>query len=200
MTTTLTNRLITGFTAKYLWNGDSVKIIIDCNSPHNIVGLVEGSLSGCDAIQIEDLNKNLIPDFFNSVKKFIAKSSTRLESVDYSCKHGLSKFNIETNILGNSISFQINNQFYNLTAGVYTFKLTSDIACVFDGAIINLQEKSIYSINNKNYDSKIDTYGEIDNGHDSIDNQLLTFQSNAIVSVANIGSNTNIQLITIKHS
>jgi len=199
MTTTLTNRLITGFTAKYLWNGDSVKIIIDCNSPHNIVGLIEASLSGCEAIQIEDSNKNLITDFFNSVKRFIAKSSTRLESVDYSCKYGLQKLNVETNILGNSIAFAINNQAYNLTAGVYTFKLTSDTACVFDGATINLQEKAIYSINDKNYNGKIDIYGEIANGNESIDNQVLTFQSPAVVSVANIGLNTNIQLIILKN-
>jgi hypothetical protein len=197
MTTTLTNRAIVGFTAKYFWQDSKVKIIIDCDNPHNVIGEVKAFLNNCEVVAIE--GETYISDFFNGEKKFTAKTTKILETDYFDCKNGLAVKNIATNITGSSITFTIANTSYDLTAGTYTFKLTSDVASVFDNAKISYQEKNLYNLANKSYNGKPDIYAEITGMNESIDNQQLTFESNATLSLVDIGANTNIQLIIKKN-
>jgi hypothetical protein len=197
MTTTLTNRSITGFTAKYFWQDSKVKIIIDCNNAHNIIGEVKAFLNNCDVVAIE--GETYISDFFNGEKKFTAKTTKILETDYFDCKNGLAVKNVATNITGSSITFAIANTTYDLSSGTYTFKLTNDTASIFDNSKISIQEKNLISLLDKSYNGKFDTYAEVSGTNESIDNQELTFESNATLSVIDSGTNTNIQLIIKKN-
>lgn len=199
MTTTLTTRAITSFTARYNWTGSKVKISIEFSTPHNLVGKINGVLANCKTVPIDN-GDIIIGDFFNGTKVFYVKTDKIIESQPYDVKAGLDVINQDTIIANNgtNITFTCNNGSYDLEEGTYIIKLTNDVASVFDGATIQVQEKEIYQLPNKIYNGKPDVYAEIDGANETIDNQELTFNSKASLSLINGTSNTNIQLIILK--
>jgi hypothetical protein len=197
--TTLTTRAITSFIARYNWTGSQVKIAIEFSMPHNLVGKIKGVLANCKVIPVES-GDVIIGDFFNGNKSFSVKTDKIIESQSYDVKAGLDVINQDTVIIdnGTAITFTCNNGSHDLEEGTYIFKLTNDIASVFDGATIQVQEKEIYQVPNKIYNGKPDIYVETDGVNETIDNQELTFNSKASLSLINGTSNTNIQLIILK--
>jgi len=200
MLLTFANRSLADFTVKYKFFENKLTLIIETDNPHKVVGKTQITLANCQATNIYTGYETVVSDFFNATHEFEAVSTTRLEKI-IDCYRGFhtSADEVEVQNNGSAITAEIDFLSQNLEAGRYEFKLISSVDNVFDGALINFQEKRLGTIGETNLSGLIDTYAEVaDADYESIDNQELIFNTLTEMSISGSTSNTNIfvQVIT----
>lgn len=200
MLLTFANRSLADFTVKYKFFENKLTLIVETDDPHKIVGKTKITLANCQVTNIYTGYETVVTDFFNDTHDFEAVSTTRLEKT-IGCYRGFhaSSDEVEVDDNGSAITAEIDFLSQNLEAGRYEFKLISSDDNVFDGALVNFQEKRLGLVDETYLSGLIDTYAEAaDADYESIDNQDLTFHTLTEMSITEETSDTNIfvQVIT----
>jgi hypothetical protein len=199
MLLTFANRSLADFTVKYRFFENKLTLIIDTDNAHEVFGKTKITLAGYAVSNIYTDYETVIADFFNSTHEVEAVSTTRLEKT-IECYRGFhaSADEVEVETLEDPTA-EIDFLSQNLEAGRYEFKLINSEDNVFDGALVNFQEKRLGLIDDTYLSGLIDTYAETaDEDYESIDNQDLTFNTLTEMSISGESSDTNIFIQVIR--
>jgi len=200
MLTTLANRLLADTTVSYKFFNNKLTIIVDTDAAHDLFGEVNITLANCAASNIYTDNATLVQNVFNDTFLFEAKSDTRLEH-SFACVRGFDQKDVEVEITnnGSAITATVDNLSITFEKGKYSFKELDVASKDYDGALINLQEKTITAIGATNYNGEVDLYAETaDETYDNIDNQELSFDFSFELSTSGETLDTNIPLLILK--
>ena len=100
---------------------------------------------------------------------------------------------------GSAIEARVNNISIGIPSGKYIFKLIETNLTDFDGALITFKELDIVSVGETSFNGLIDQFDQVDGDvNQGIDNEELTFNFNAVMSLSSIGADTNIPISYIK--
>lgn len=200
MLTTLTQRNLSSFTLKYKFINRRLSVYVDIAAGHKLFGDVSIELSNCRSVNIYNSLGVLVENVFNGTFLFKATSSTRLE-YSIGCNSGLPQSIDEVSVPsnGSAIEARVNNISIGIPSGKYIFKLIETNLTDFDGALITFKELDIVSVGETSFNGLIDQFDQVDGDvNQGIDNEELTFNFNAVMSLSSIGADTNIPISYIK--
>lgn len=200
MLTTLTQRDLSSFTLKYKFINRKLSLYIDVAAGHKLFGDVNIELTNCKSINIYNSLGSLVENVFNNTFLFKATSDTRLE-YSLGCNSGLPESTAEVSVSnnGSAIEASVDNISVTIPSGKYIFKLIDTDLTDFDGALVTFKESNIASVGETYFNGLTDQFDQVDGEvNQSIDNQELTFNFNAIMGVSALGSDTNIVISYIK--
>lgn len=200
MLTTLTQRDLSSFTLKYKFLNRKLSLYIDVPAGHELFGDVNIELSNCQSINIYNSLGILVEDVFNDTFLFKAISSTRLE-YSIGCNSGLPESVAEVAVSdnGSAIEASVANSSVTIPSGKYIFKLLDTDLTDFDGALITFKESNIASVGETSFSGLTDQFAQVDGDvNQSIDNEELTFDFDAVMGLSGIGADTNIAISYIK--
>ena len=200
MLTTLTQRNLSSFTLKYKFINRKLSLYIDIAAGHKLFGDVSIELSNCKSVNIYNSLGVLVENVFNGTFVFKATSSTRLE-YSIGCNSGLPQSIDEVSVPsnGSAIEARVNNISIGIPSGKYIFKLIETNLTDFDGALITFKELDIVSVGETSFNGLTDQFDQVDGDvNQGIDNEELTFNFNAVMSLSSIGADTNIPISYIK--
>ena len=200
MLTTLTQRNLSSFTLKYKFINRRLSVYVDIAAGHKLFGDVSIELSNCKSVNIYNSLGVLVENVFNGTFLFKATSSTRLE-YSIGCNSGLPQSIDEVSVPsnGSAIEARVNNISIGIPSGKYIFKLIETNLTDFDGALITFKELDIVSVGETSFNGLTDQFDQVDGDvNQGIDNEELTFNFNAVMSLSSIGADTNIPISYIK--